>query len=137
VHKPDRLKPGYNKHNLLREQNMENQAPGKTTIAPEVLLTIARLNALSVPGVSRLSTAPGDVNQLLTRGTNEGVKISVENGVVYVEIFVIVKSDNNIREVSHAIQAKVSRAIAEMVGMEVGKVNIHVEDVDFPSTGES
>jgi len=116
---------------------MENQAPGKTTIAPEVLLTIARLNALSVAGVSRLSTAPGDVNQFLTRGTNEGVKILVENGVVYVEIYVVLKSDNNVRDVSHAIQAKVSRAIAEMVGMEVGKVNIHVEDVDFPSTEES
>lgn len=116
---------------------MENQAPGKTTIAPEVLLTIARLNALSVLGVSRLSTAPGDVNQFLTRGTNEGVKISVENGVVYVEIYVILKSNNNVREVSHAIQAKVSRAISEMVGMEVGKVNIHVEDIDVPSTEES
>jgi uncharacterized alkaline shock family protein YloU len=116
---------------------MENQAPGKTTIAPEVLLTIARLNALSVPGVSQLSTAPGDVNQFLTRGTNEGVKIMVDNGVVYVEIYVILKSNNNVRDVSHAIQAKVSRAIAEMVGMEVGKVNIHVEDVDFPPTDGS
>ena len=110
---------------------MENQAPGKTTIAPEVLLTIARLNALSVPGVSRLSTTPGDVNQLFSRGTSEGVKITVENGVVYVEIYVVLKSNNNARDVSHIIQAKVSRAISEMVGMEVGKVNIHVEDIDF------
>jgi uncharacterized alkaline shock family protein YloU len=131
------VKPGYNTITSLKEYIMENQAPGKTTIAPEVLLTIARLNALSVPGVSQLSTAPGDVNQFLTRGTNEGVKISVDNGVVYVEIYVILKSNNNVRDVSHAIQAKVSRAIAEMVGMEVGKVNIHIEDVDFPSTDES
>jgi uncharacterized alkaline shock family protein YloU len=131
------VKPGYNTSTSLKEYIMENQAPGKTTIAPEVLLTIARLNALSVPGVSQLSTAPGDVNQFLTRGTNEGVKISVDNGVVYVEVYVILKSNNNVRDVSHAIQAKVSRAIAEMVGMEVGKVNIHIEDVDFPSTDES
>jgi uncharacterized alkaline shock family protein YloU len=117
---------------------MDNpQAPGKTTIAPEVLLTIARLNALSVPGVSRLQTVPADVNKFLTRGLNDGVRIWVENGIVYVDIYVIIKSNNNVRDVSHSIQTKVSRAITEMVGMEVGKVNIHVEDIDYPATSES
>jgi len=116
---------------------MSNPAPGKTTIAPEVLLTIARLNALSVPGVNRLSTAPGDVNQLLMRGTNEGVRVSVENGIVYVELYVILNQDVNVREISHTIQAKISRAISEMVGMEVGKVNIHVEDIDYSTAKES
>jgi uncharacterized alkaline shock family protein YloU len=113
------------------------QTPGKTTIAPEVLLTIARLNALSVPGVSRLSTTPGDVNQLLTRGTSEGVRISVENGIVYADIYVILNQDVNVRDVSRAIQARVSRAISEMVGMEVGKVNIHVEDIDYSKVPET
>lgn len=116
---------------------MTNQAPGKTTIAPEVLLTIARLNALSVPGVSRLSTSPGDVNQLLMRGTNEGVRIAVENGIVYADLYVVLDHGVNVREISHAIQARISRAISEMVGMEVGKVNIHVEDIDYTSAKES
>ena len=116
---------------------MTNQAPGKTTIAPEVLLTIARLNALAVPGVNRISTAPGDVNQLLIRGTNDGVRITVESGMVYVELYVILNQDVNVRAVSHAIQARVSRAISEMVGMEVGKVNIHVEDIDYSAAKET
>jgi len=116
---------------------MSTQAPGKTTIAPEVLLTIARLNTLSVPGVCRLSVAPGDVNQLLMRGTNEGVRIAVENGIVYADLYVILEHDVNVREVSHAIQARISRAISEMVGMEVGKVNIHVEDINYSLAKES
>jgi uncharacterized alkaline shock family protein YloU len=118
---------------------MDNQPnlTGKTTIAPEVLLTIARLNALSVPGVSRLSTTPGDVNHLITRGTNEGVHISVENGIVYADIYVILTHDVNVRDVGHAIQARISRAISEMVGMEVGKVNVHVEDIDYSQVPES
>jgi uncharacterized alkaline shock family protein YloU len=114
-----------------------SRPPGKTTIAPEVLLSIARLSALSVPGVNRLSTTPTDVNQFFTRGTNEGVHISVDNGVVYSDIYVILNHDTNVRDVSRAIQAKVSRAISEMVGMEVGKVNIHVEDIDYSQTEES
>jgi uncharacterized alkaline shock family protein YloU len=115
---------------------MTTQAPGKTTIAPEVLLTIARLNTLSVPGVCRLSNTPGDVNQLL-RGTVEGVRINVENGIVYGDIYVILNQNVNVREVGHAIQAKISRAISEMVGMEVGKINIHVEDIDYTPNKES
>jgi uncharacterized alkaline shock family protein YloU len=113
------------------------QPAGKTTIAPEVLLTIARLSALSVPGVNRLSTTPSDVNQFLARGAGEGVRIVVDNGVVYADIYVILDPDINVRDVSRSIQAKVSRAISEMVGMEVGKVNIHVEDIDYSHSTES
>jgi len=111
--------------------NMNKQPPGKTTIAPEVLLSIARLSALSVPGVHRLATPPADVNRIFSRSPNEGVRITVDNGVVYADIYVIMKKDVNVREVGRAIQAKVSRAISEMVGMEVGKVNIHVEDIEY------
>jgi uncharacterized alkaline shock family protein YloU len=126
---------------LNRGDFMENlpHPPGKTTIAPDVLITIARLTALSIPGVSRLSTAPSDVNQFFKRGFNvsEGVRIEVENDSVYADIYVIMQHDINVREVSHNIQAQVARAISEMVGMEVGKVNVHVEDIDYISQPET
>jgi len=107
--------------------------PGKTTIAPEVLITIARLTTLGTPGVSRLSTTPSDVNQFFKRGfhVSEGVRVTVEDNAVYADLYVILKSDVNVREVSRNIQAHVTRAISEMVGMEVGRVNVHVEDIDF------
>ncbi len=114
------------------------QPPGKTTIAPDVLISIARLTALSIPGVSKLSTSPGDVNQFFKRGfnSNEGVRILVEDDAVYADIYVIMQSEVNVREVSHNIQAQVARAISEMVGMEVGKVNVHVEDIDYTTKPE-
>ena len=59
------------------------------------------------------------------------VNISVEDNVVYIDLFVILKRDVNVREVSHAIQNQVARAISEMVGMEIGRINVHVEDIDF------
>ena len=104
---------------------------GKTTIAPDVLLTIACLTALSVPGVSRLSAIPGGVNRLFRRGDNEGVRIVIENNVVYIDLYVIIQHDMNVRDVSRSIQSQVTRAISEMVGMEVGRVNIHIEDIDY------
>jgi uncharacterized alkaline shock family protein YloU len=105
--------------------------PGKTTIAPDVLVTITRLTALSVPGVSRLATIPGGVNRLFKRGASEGVRLTVEDNNVYADLYVILMAETNVREISRAIQIKVTRAIQEMVGMDVGKVNIHVEDIDF------
>jgi uncharacterized alkaline shock family protein YloU len=108
--------------------------PGKTTVAPEVLVTIVRLTVLGVPGVSRLATIPSDVERFFNKNTTEGIKVSVEGNVVYADVYVVLKPDHNVREVGHNIQAQVSRAISEMVGMEIGKVNIHVEDIDYASS---
>lgn len=113
-----------------------NDAPprrGKTTIAPEVLLTIARLSALSVPGVARLSTVPGGVNRLFQRGIGDGVRIDVKDNAVRVEVYLIVGHDAQVHDVSRAVQSSVARAINEMVGMDVLGVNVHIEDVAFPA----
>lgn len=104
---------------------------GKTTIAPDVLVSIAQLAALSVEGVSHLTPVPREVNTLFKKGLTEGVDISVEDNLVYADIYVVLKRDFNVRDVSHNIQNQVSRSVSEMVGMEIGKINIHVEDIDF------
>lgn len=105
---------------------------GKTTIAPEVLLTIARLTTLEVPGVSRMGNVPAGVNRFLKRGIEDGVRIDISDDKVYSDIYVILKNDVNIREISRNIQGQVSRAISDMVGMQVGRVNIHIEEIDYP-----
>lgn len=110
---------------------------GKTTIAPEVLLTIARLTTLSVTGVSRMSTIPGGANRLFKRGVSEGVRIDIQDDNVSADLYVILSNDVNIRNVSRTIQQKVARAISEMVGMPVGRVNIHIEDIDYPEEIEA
>ena len=112
------------------------KSSGKTTIAPEVLLTIARLTTLEVEGVSRMSSVPAGFNKLFNRKFGEGVRLEIQDDVVNVDIFIILKSDVSIREVSRTIQFEVCRAISEMVGMQVGFVNIHVEDIDYPTETE-
>lgn len=103
----------------------------KTTIAPDVLITISRLTTLNVPGVSRMSSVPGGVNRFFLGGTSEGVRLDVKDDTVNADLYVILKDDFIIGEVSREIQNQVARAITEMVGMKVGKVNIHVEDIDY------
>ena len=113
---------------------MSETNPGKTTVAPDVLVTIARMSALSVPGVSRMAQVTGGVNRLFRRGTNDGVRIEVEDNVIVVSLYLILKKDVNIREVSRNVQQQVARALQEMVGMEVGEVEIHIEDIEYEET---
>jgi len=112
----------------------DSTSPGKTTVAPDVLVTIARLSALSVDGVSRMAQVTGGVNRLFKRGTNDGVRIEVEDNTVVASLYLILKKDVNLREVSRNVQQQVARALQEMVGMDVGDIEIHIEDIDYEET---
>jgi len=108
----------------------ETYSDGKTTLTPEVLLIIARMAALEVEGVERMAHVKGGVNNLFGRSL-EGVRIAVEDNVVLVDLYLVLNSDVNIREVSRTVQQTVARAIVEMTGLEVEHVNIHIEDIDY------
>jgi uncharacterized alkaline shock family protein YloU len=110
--------------------------PGKTTVSPDVLISIAKLSALSVSGVSHMAPISGGVNRLFRKGANEGVRIQVEDDTVFTDIFLVLKRDVNIREVSRNVQQQVARAIQEMVGMTVGQIDIHIEDIDYEESTE-
>ena len=110
----------------------DTRPPGKTTIAPTVLLTIARLSTLEIDGVNQMSHVPPNVGSLFKREQAEGVRIEIEENRVYADLYVILDHDCNMREVSRQIQQAVARAIVEMVGMEIGRVNVHIEDISYP-----
>ena len=112
---------------------MEQDTPrrGKTTIAPEALVTIAKLATLAVPGVARMGSVSGGVNRWFRRGIADGVQIQVAENSVTAALHLIVTSGQNVREVSHNVQAEVSRAMQEMVGMDVAAVNVFIEDVSY------
>lgn len=103
-----------------------NETSGKTTIAPSVLHTIAKLTTLATPGVSRLSGREG-----LSNVPEDGVKVEVNGDTIEVEIYIISGSEENVRLVAQSVQKRVMRAITEMVGMEVARVDIHVTDIDL------
>ncbi|MBN1640083.1 MAG: Asp23/Gls24 family envelope stress response protein [Anaerolineae bacterium] len=107
--------------------------PGTVTIAPEVLVTIAQLTALDVDGVREMSAG-------WTRGVNrffgnehvgDGVQIKIEGDQVLVDLYVIVEHDVNMLHLGKRIQEQVTRAIEDIVGMNVRAVNVHIEDVSY------
>jgi len=104
---------------------------GKTTVSPDVLHKIARLTTLSVKGVSRMASIRGSLEKLLGKDEFKGVDVNIRDGMVFVEIYVVLMSELNVRDISRQIQSRVSRAISEMIGMQVGGVTIHIMDIDF------
>jgi len=107
---------------------------GKVIISPGVLTTIARLTALSIPGVARLGTGWTDsVGRWMRRKRGgDGVHIEVEDDTVTVDLYIIVEPDVNMLRLSQEIQTNVTRAIQDMVGLTVKEVNIHIQDVEIP-----
>lgn len=102
------------------------------TIAPSVLLTIARHAAESVKGVAGMGQIPVDVGRLL-RGhpMGSGIVLEIEGHDVQVDLYVHVDPGGNMRAIGENVQQAVKRAIQDLVGMDVKAVNVHIEDVDY------
>ncbi|MCK5315386.1 MAG: Asp23/Gls24 family envelope stress response protein, partial [Anaerolineales bacterium] len=47
------------------------------------------------------------------------------------DIFLVLNDKVNIRETSIQVQDEVSEAISKMVGLVVGTINVHIEDIDY------
>jgi len=109
-----------------KEHSMYEESQGTITIATTVLNTIARLTTLSVLGVSRM----GNSGQLLQPAS--GTFVKVVNDKVKADIYIVVRSDANFYETGQKIQQEVTRAIKEIVGMDVQAINVFIQDVEYP-----
>ncbi len=69
--------------------------------------------------------------RLFRRPDDEGVRILIQDNLVSGDIHVVLKEDVNIRDVGRDVQVQVARAIREMVGMEVSRINVHIENIDY------
>jgi uncharacterized alkaline shock family protein YloU len=108
------------------------------TIAPGVLLTVARMATLDVTGVVRMGSTPGGVDRFWRRvPAANGVQITIESGTVTAHLYVVAEASASLREMSVQIQKSVERSIEELLGMKVESVNVHIEDVAFASPAQA
>ena len=103
----------------------KESAAGKIMVEPEVIETIARLSALAVPGVARL-ISPTGLKRFLKQ---DGIKLEIAGNSVKLDLYIVTDADASMLTVGRQVQTEVTRAIEEMVGMEVESINIHIEDV--------
>ena len=108
---------------------------GKVTIAPTVLTTIVRQTAQEESGVCRLAPLPAKMRGLRSGGAiEEGVLVAVTEKGVQVEVHVIANPQSNMLKLGAALQTSITRAIQDMVGMQVVFVDVFIDDVAVEST---
>jgi uncharacterized alkaline shock family protein YloU len=110
----------------------QRESIGRIEVAPEVLVTIARLAVQSIEGVMSLASPPSDILRQFQRGLRqEGVVLDLSENKVRFNIYVIMDPHVNLLEVSRSIQATVTEAIDTMIGIPLDAVNVFVEDVHY------
>ena len=109
----------------------ENESIGEVKIADEVVATIAAIAATEVAGVD--SVAGNMTNEMLgklgMKNLSRGVKISVEEGHVSVDLTLVMKYGYSIPQVTAKVQDKVKETIDNMTGLSVLDVNIKIAGV--------
>jgi uncharacterized alkaline shock family protein YloU len=76
--------------------------------------------------------APPGVRRLLRQ---DGVQLEVVGNRVRLNLYVVTEPRSSMLSIGRQIQAEVTRAIRDIVGMEVESVDVHIEDVAYPSEG--
>lgn len=106
---------------------------GEVKIADEVVAIIAGLAATEVEGVA--SMAGNITNELVSKlgmkSLSKGVKVTILESVVTVDLTLNIEFGKNILETSKKVQDKVKTSIENMTGLEVADVNIRIASVDM------
>jgi uncharacterized alkaline shock family protein YloU len=100
---------------------------GRVMIAPTVLGQIVERSALGVQGVASLATRHPRYDRL--RSGAGGVHVRVADNTVSADIALVARASTNILDLGQRVQAEVTLALRQMVGMEVGEINVYVDDV--------
>lgn len=112
---------------------MEKRNIGEVKIASDVVAVIAGLAANEVEGV--YSMAGNITNELISRlgmkNLSKGVKVTMSEGFVHVDMMVNMKYGYSIPEVSRQVQEKVSQQIENMTGLIVPEVNVRIAGVNL------
>ena len=119
-----------NTYTIKTDENL-----GEIKIADEVVAIIAGLAATEVDGVD--SMAGNITNELVgklgMKNLSKGVKVTVTEDHVIVDLSLNMKYGYSIPAVSEKVQDKVKTAIENMTGLMVLEVNIKIAGVNMPA----
>lgn len=114
---------------------------GRTTIADHVVAKVAGIAAREVEGVHALGGGGARTIGAIREAINatdltQGVKVEVGETQAAADITIVVEYPMPIQTVAEGVRAAVTRAISELVGLDVVEVNVAVDDVHLPSADD-
>lgn len=117
----------------------EEEPIGNIKISVDVVSTIAGIAASEVEGVAGMyGTFAGGIKEMLgaKKNPSKGVKVDMGDGTASIDLYIVVDYGVRIPELSWEIQESVKSNVETMTGLNVLKVNIHIEGVSFAKENE-
>ncbi|MGI6071016.1 MAG: Asp23/Gls24 family envelope stress response protein [Blautia sp.] len=106
---------------------------GEVRVSDEVVAIIAGLAATEVEGVA--SMAGNITNELVgklgMKNLSKGVKVTIIETAVTVDLALNIEYGRNILETSKKVQERVKSTLENMTGLEVADVNVRIVSVDM------
>jgi uncharacterized alkaline shock family protein YloU len=107
---------------------------GATTVTSWVLGLIAASAARQVPGVAAITPSRAG-RQPAARFGAEGAHVhEVDDASISVGLTLVARTDQSLPDLADAVRRKVMSSIADQAGVNVGSVDIVVDDLDVPDS---
>lgn len=111
---------------------LSNEVMGEVRIADSVVANIAILAAKETEGV--YDTVGNAANEIMTKvgvkSASKGVRIEIVDGVVTVDLALIMQYGYNIPTTCKKVNEKVKNSIENMTGLTVSDVNIRISGIN-------
>ncbi len=117
----------------------EEETVGNIKISVDVVSTIAGIATTEIEGVAGMyGTFAGGIAEMLgaKKNPSKGVKVDMNESSVKIDLYIVVEYGVRIPELAWEIQENVKNNVETMTGLEVQKVNIHIEGVSFEKENE-
>jgi uncharacterized alkaline shock family protein YloU len=102
---------------------------GQIDISPATIATIATRSVhqcYGVVGMASKNLVDG-IAHVLSRDSRRGIDVTVEDGEIVIDVYVIVEYGTRIRVVAQSIQNTVKFHVEKALGMPVKAVNVFVQ----------
>ena len=112
----------------------ETDEVGNVKISVEVVSTIAGIATSEISGVAGMyGTFAGGIAEMLgaKKSPSKGVKVDMDENNASIDLYIVVEYGVRIPELAWEIQENVKNSVETMTGLNVQKVNIHIEGVNF------
>ena len=114
----------------------ETTSLGGIHISPNAVATIAyyaTLQSYGVVGLAPKNLADGIVSQI-TREPSRGISVHYKEGVINIEIHVIVEYGTRITSVADSVANTVRFHVEKALGLRVNEVNVHIAGLRISDT---
>jgi len=116
--------------------NKKKNKYGNISISYHAIATIAYQSALESYGVVGLANEnfTKGISRFFSKDQQSGVLVNYENGVLFLDLFIIVEYGTRISSVAKSVANSVKFNVEKLIGIPVIEVNVHIRGLRVSDT---